>query len=76
MKVYDYPRMEPLAKNAKLPILIVPTSFEASHLDRPRRILFAVKRSNEVLPTPRFGASFASPETLCARFTSSAKPCV
>ncbi|WP_087048829.1 universal stress protein [Caballeronia ptereochthonis] len=54
---------EPLARNVRLPILIVPESFESPLSDGPRRILFAVDGSTEVLPALRLGARFCTPET-------------
>ncbi|WP_248323788.1 MULTISPECIES: universal stress protein [unclassified Caballeronia] len=54
---------EPLAANRRLPVLVVPESFDATGAHEPRRILFAVDGSSEVLPALRFGAGLASSAT-------------
>ncbi len=54
---------EPLTAHVKLPLLIVPESFAATDEKGPRRILFAVDGSTEVVPALRVGAKFATSET-------------
>ncbi|MFM0326510.1 universal stress protein [Caballeronia glebae] len=54
---------EPLVSNIALPLLIIPESFDATLANQPRRILFAVDGSTEVLPALRVGAALATSET-------------
>lgn len=53
----------PLARLARCPILVVPTTYSVKPAQLPERILFAVDGSDQATQALRYGVRFAAPDT-------------